>query len=41
VQLIAVFDTKDVPEGWIKGNKLTSRNKKISNHLTNDKWKDK
>jgi hypothetical protein len=40
-QLIAVFDVKDVPNGWIKGNKLTFRNKKISNYLTNIRWKDK
>jgi hypothetical protein len=35
-----VYNSIDIPEGWIRGNKLKSRNIKISNYLKNERWSD-
>lgn len=37
--LKVVYNEEDIPEGWIKGNKLKSRNQKISSYLKNERWK--
>ena len=38
-ELVVVYDEKDAPDGWLRGNKLKLRNDKISTYLNNVRYK--